>query len=142
MSTAMKLDIAYAAIALLIVILYIVVKVTKKSETNTHTSKGQEVLETPMVFGGATMNFTSIIVPNEIKGVSVFLDRAPKASDDCFIAMEFGYKSKGNKQQTPLRKIYYIYDKKTKVREVDSSTFYAISLLLRENKIWEKFYSL
>ena len=98
---------------------------------NKHEIDGSYTIDTPYVFGGGSMNFTSIIVPNELAAISIFLDRTP-AADNCYLAMEFIYKSKGNKEQTPLRKIYEISGKKTKVHEVDSDTFYALSMILKQ----------
>jgi hypothetical protein len=97
---------------------------------NKHEIDGSYTIDTPYVFGGGSMNFTSIIVPNELAAISIFLDRP--AADNCYLAMEFIYKSKGNKEQTPLRKIYEISGKKTKVHEVDSDTFYALSMILKQ----------
>lgn len=51
-------------------------------------------IDTPRIFMGGSMNFTSIVIPNEPRVLSIFLDRELEFKSDCFIAMEFLYKSK------------------------------------------------
>lgn len=97
--------------------------------------------DTPVVWSGSSMNFTSIIIPNEPRPMTVFMDRYLIFPKHCYLAMEFTYKSKGNRVQTPLRKVYEVYNG-ISVREVDSYDFVQISMTLKKHKIWEKFYDL
>lgn len=98
-------------------------------------------IDSPQILSGGNMNFTTIIIPNEPREMMIFIERRRKVNKNFFIAMEFTYKSKGNKIQTPLRKVYEVYGNQ-KVREVDSYTFVRISLVLKRYKIWDKFYDL
>lgn len=103
------------------------------------------VIEKPRVALGASMNFTSVLPAGGEQGLTIFVDRLKKAGalkDTFFVAIHCDYKSKGNKVQTPLRKIYLVNTVNKTTREVTSIVFYHVSLILKKNKIWSKFYNL
>lgn len=99
-------------------------------------------LDTPKVHVGNSMNYTTIIAKGETSQRTVFLDRQHKLTNPFFIAIEIYYKSKGNKVQVPVRKIYLVDISKNIVREADNSLHQEVSLHLKKHKIWEKFYDL
>lgn len=96
----------------------------------------------PIVVQGGTMNYTTIIAANELLERTVFLDRITGLSDSFFVAIECIYKSKGNKVQVPLRNIYLASKLMKSCRETANQEHLQVSLILRKNKIWEKFYDL
>jgi hypothetical protein len=103
---------------------------------NPKDGKTNGEIDEPIKFGGASMNLTTIIAPTDRRNMSIFMNRDIKFKNDCYLAMEFKYQSKGNIEQPPLRKVYYIHNNKTKVSEVTSETFVEISNILHQNKIW------
>lgn len=101
-------------------------------------------MDTPISFEGS-MNYTTIIATDRPHGMSFFIDRNKsirRMTDSCFIAIEFVYKSKENKRQTPLRKIYQIDLKNNYVHDVDNRLFTDISHWLKKHEVWPIFYDL
>ncbi len=98
----------------------------------------------PIVYPG-TSNFTTILPANKDYPLNFFIQRI-KARDTVtntfYIAMEFWYKSKGNKRQTPLRKVYRLDYNLKKVSDTNSDEFMRVAYFLKKYKVWEKFYDL
>jgi hypothetical protein len=107
-------------------------------------TRNRKCVDTPFVIPG-TSNFTTVIPANDIRALSFFIDRIKSdisISDTFMLAMEFLYKSKANKIQTPLRKIYIVFYNNKVISEVISEEFYRIALYLKKYKVWRKFYNL
>ena len=93
------------------------------------------------------INQSFIIAKGQVPAMSLFLDRDPALkfrTDTVILAMEYVYKSKSDKFQTPVRKVFNIFleGDHASEREVTNEEFYAVSLILRKDKLWNKFYSL
>jgi hypothetical protein len=106
------------------------------------SKQGMATLDTPYVATETGINFTHIIPPNSELMVTYSLNGVPKVNDEFFMAMEFGYKSKGNRPQTPVRKVYRIIKSKGIIYEADNDVFVSVSKHLKKWKIWSKFYDL
>lgn len=105
--------------------------------------KGKDSIDHYLAEGGR--NFTTIIAsgtPSALVTFPLRINKNFKLGKNFFLAMEFNYKSKGNKRQTPLRKVYSCDIEKRKISEVNSYDFIAVAKYLKEKKIWTKFYDL
>lgn len=100
--------------------------------------------EKPLLSGGI-LNFTTVIPAGDTRVMTLFLDRIKKfnnITDTFVLAMHFDYKSKSNKVQTPLRKVYVCYYSRNNIQETGSDEFILIANYLKKYKIWNKFYNL
>jgi hypothetical protein len=103
-----------------------------------------EFVGEPMLSLG-TMNFTTIIPAGEKRPMAFFVDRVKamdKVTDTFLLAMEFVYKSKLNKIQTPLRKVFIVDYPNHVIREANNSVFMQAALYLKKKGIWKRFYNL
>ena len=121
----------------------------KKFNGDISVYKKTAIFDTPHVSPSRCINFTTIVPSAKQDGVPIptnesmwFLDRNPNLKDTFILAVEAIYKSKGNKIQTPLRKVYVVYKNQSNVQEVDSYLFEEMALILKKHKIWRKFYNL
>jgi hypothetical protein len=103
------------------------------------------IFDGPPIPTPGMMNFTTIIPAGGSQAVSWFVDRIKGAGmlrDTFFLAMDFIYKSKGNKVQTPLRKVYMVFLPQKYVIEAPSFEFMEVAYYLKKYKFWSKFYDL
>lgn len=101
----------------------------------TKPGNGDYIADTFYVIQGTSMNLTTVIPVEGIYQAMLFIDRKPIKAGS-YVGIEVTYKSKGNISQKPLRKIYWLDENKSTVREVSNSTYKQVNDYLKTVKIW------
>jgi hypothetical protein len=106
--------------------------------------KDNKLSDSPIVNIFHSINYSQVIPVGQ--PLSVYLP-IPYLNDiskyDYVIAMNFDYKSKGNNDQTPLRKAFVISSfPRYSITPVNNIQFADIGRYLKKNKIWTKIYKL